>query len=77
VVYEDNKVQGVFAIHAFQTSTGKMATFFRDTTEKHRMIETLAQSEERMQLALKAADIAIWDWHIPTGATYFSPTLFF
>ncbi len=76
VVYEDNKVQGVFAIHAFQTSTGKMATFFRDTTEKHRMIETLAQSEERMQLALKAADIAIWDWHIPTGATYFSPTYF-
>jgi len=36
----------------------------------------LLKSEERMHLALSAADIAIWDWNILTGETYFSPCYF-
>jgi PAS domain S-box-containing protein len=33
----------------------------------------LAVSEERMELALDAAQIGFWDWNIATGQTYFSP----
>jgi two-component system sensor histidine kinase/response regulator len=31
----------------------------------------LAQSEERLQLALEGSRLGLWDWHIPTGKTYF------
>lgn len=76
VAYDDNSIKGVFEVHAFQTSPGKMAAFFLDVTESHTMQSIIAQSEKRMQMALDAADVAVWDWNIQTGETYFSPKYF-
>jgi len=45
--YKDEKIQGVFELHAFQISPGKMATFFVDITESTRSLETLRISEEK------------------------------
>lgn len=33
----------------------------------------LAESEERLQFALRGSDIGIWDWHMASGRTYYSP----
>jgi two-component system sensor histidine kinase UhpB len=33
----------------------------------------LAESEERLNLALQAVDDGLWDWNIPTGEAYFTP----
>lgn len=33
----------------------------------------LAESEERLKFALRGSDIGIWDWHLESGATYYSP----
>jgi PAS domain S-box-containing protein len=47
VAYEDEKIQGVYELHAFQISHGKMAVFFVDITERTRSLETLRISEEK------------------------------
>jgi PAS domain S-box-containing protein len=39
----------------------------RDMTERKRAQEMLAQSQERLQLALKAARMGIWHWDVPAG----------
>ena len=36
-------------------------------TERKRAEEGLRKSENRLHLALRAAKMATWDWHIPTG----------
>ncbi|MGE5469497.1 MAG: PAS domain S-box protein [Bacteroidota bacterium] len=33
----------------------------------------LAESEERLKFALRGSDIGIWDWHLESGRTYYSP----
>ncbi len=35
--------------------------------------KTLRDSERRLRLALEALNEGIWDWHIPTGQSIFSP----
>jgi len=44
-----------------------------DISERKRMEEQLIESEERLRLALQAANDGLWDWHIPSGRVYFSP----
>jgi diguanylate cyclase (GGDEF)-like protein/PAS domain S-box-containing protein len=39
----------------------------RDITERKRAAQQLADSEQRMELALNGADLGLWDWHIPSG----------
>jgi len=34
----------------------------------------LASTEERLSTAMRAANIGLWDWTVPTGETYFSDT---
>ncbi len=36
----------------------------RDITNRKRAEETLRLSEERLELALRGADLGLWDWHI-------------
>ncbi|MGY6217325.1 response regulator [Methylolobus aquaticus] len=38
-----------------------------------RMRDALAASEDRFRLAMDAASEGIWDWHLDTGAVYYSP----
>ncbi len=44
-----------------------------DITEHKRAEETLRASEERLQLALDAAQMGQWDWNIVTGEVVWSP----
>jgi len=43
-----------------------------DITERTHAEETLRLSEQRLELALKGADLALWDWNIPTGELFFN-----
>lgn len=38
-----------------------------ELAERMRVEHRLVESEERLQLALKGADLGMWDWNIPTG----------
>ncbi len=44
-----------------------------DVTDRKRAELALQASEARLRLALGAADDGLWDWHVPTGASYYSP----
>lgn len=35
--------------------------------------QELAKAEERFRLAMEASRDGLWDWHLPSGYTYFSP----
>lgn len=45
---------------------------FRDVTEEYRIRKELRKSEERLKLALKGADLGLWDWNIQTGDVTFN-----
>jgi PAS domain S-box-containing protein len=39
----------------------------RDITERKQAEETIRRNEERLKMALEAASMGLWDWHVPTG----------
>jgi PAS domain S-box-containing protein len=44
-----------------------------DLTENRRLTDALRRSEERLRLAMEAADDGYWDWNLRTGHVYWSP----
>ena len=54
-----------FEVHALK-STITMAL------DKHQRIRKLRESEERYELAVRAANDGIWDWNLKTNGIYFS-----
>jgi two-component system cell cycle sensor histidine kinase/response regulator CckA len=45
----------------------------QEIAERQRTEDALRESEERFALAIDATKDGLWDWHVPTGKTYFSP----
>ncbi|MBM3298907.1 MAG: PAS domain S-box protein, partial [Deltaproteobacteria bacterium] len=43
---------------------------------RHQADKRVRESEERFRLAMEATNDGIWDWDIPTGETYYSPSYF-
>ena len=44
----------------------------RDVTEQHTQAQALADSQERLELALASAELGNWEWHIPSDRLYAS-----
>ncbi|MDK3156600.1 PAS domain-containing protein [Kamptonema cortianum] len=45
----------------------------QELVKRQQVEAAIAQSEERLQLALEASGDGVWDWNILTGEVYFSP----
>ena len=43
-----------------------------DLTERKRIETLLRENEERLQLSLRGADLALWDWNVQTGQITFN-----
>ncbi|RPI53763.1 MAG: PAS domain S-box protein, partial [Acidobacteria bacterium] len=41
-------------------------------TERHQRDEQLRQTQERLDLALRGADLALWDWNVASGEVIFN-----
>ncbi|GAB4023190.1 PAS domain S-box protein [Spirosoma koreense] len=48
----------------------------RDISRRKRAQQRRLQLEERTRLALEAADMATWEWHLPTDAMFWNEPLF-
>jgi PAS domain S-box-containing protein len=59
-------------INARLLADGRLQGFVRDTSERKRAEEQLRQSQERLELALRGADLAAWDWNVKTGEVIFN-----
>ncbi len=46
---------------------------FQDISNYKKAEEQLAQTKERLELAMESADNGFWDWELDSGKTYFSP----
>ncbi|MFL5343773.1 MAG: ATP-binding protein [Hyalangium sp.] len=44
-----------------------------DITEQRRMAQLLHEINQRLELAVSAGQLGLWDWNVPTGNMYFSP----
>ncbi len=60
-----------FRAKAYCPRTGFFAVTFSDVTDEIHSKEALRISEERYNLALEAVNDGVWDWHIPSGKTFF------
>jgi PAS domain S-box-containing protein len=43
-----------------------------DITERKRLTDDLRESQERLELALRGANLAAWDWNVKTGEVIFN-----
>ena len=51
---------------------GRWQGMVRDISERKRVEAQLRQSQERLDLALRGADLASWDWNVQTGEVVFN-----
>jgi PAS domain S-box-containing protein len=66
--YDDNKTAGIFEIHAFQTSPGKMVAMLLDVANRVGAEMALRKSEERFRdIALSSSD---WIWEIDSTGKF-------
>jgi PAS domain S-box-containing protein len=47
-----------------------------DDTERQRALESLRESEERLRLAIEAANFAVWEWDLQTDAITWDVSMF-
>jgi hypothetical protein len=52
------------------SGVGGVLVVCNDVTERHRAMEDLRVSKERLQLALDAGVVGVWDWHIKEDLVY-------
>ncbi|MBI4292444.1 MAG: diguanylate cyclase [Betaproteobacteria bacterium] len=60
-------------LFAGEKSNGEIIWIAEDLSERRRAESELRRSEERLALALRAADSGIWDWDIETDNKFYSP----
>lgn len=52
--------------------SGERICILRDCTTRKQTEAAIKDSEERLQLAIEASDLGLWDWRLDTGEAYLS-----
>ena len=71
--YERERKNGtVLEIRTVPLADGSAVRTYSDITERKRAETALAQSRERLALALESGSDGLWDWDVATGEIWFS-----
>lgn len=62
----------VVAQERTQAKPGWLQGYFVDISGREHAEAALRESEERLDLALEAAELGVWDWNVPSGSVIFS-----
>ena len=62
----------VCEITAKQLRDGRLQAFGRDVTDRRVAEAALLEGEHRLQLAVQAGSVGLWDWDLETNKVYFS-----
>ncbi len=83
VSYRDDRLQGLFHVHAFPLPGNRLAVGFEDITERKLAGERLRESEERFRClyhllsdAERTARMGSWTWDVATDTVTWSENLF-
>lgn len=49
---------------------------FQDVTQQHEAAEAIRVSDRRLQFAMQAAEVGLWDWNLVTNDVFFSDVYF-
>ncbi len=49
-----------------------LTRWIKSAIEREQLVNTLRQSNERVELALDGASLGLWDWHIPSQIVHYS-----
>ena len=74
LIRSDGEIMDVEVTAATLIYQGKRASqvVMRDITDRKRTEEALRKSEERLELALRGADLGMWDYNMQTREAFFS-----
>ena len=74
LIRSDGEIMDVEVTAAALIYQGKRASqvVVRDITDRKRTEEALRKSEERLELALRGADLGMWDYNLQTREAFFS-----
>ncbi|MEQ9728755.1 EAL domain-containing protein [Pseudomonas sp. WHRI 8822A] len=61
------------SLQAGEAGQQRMFGVVRDITRQRKQEQALADSQERLRMALESADLGTWDWHIPSDTMFASP----
>ncbi len=53
-----------FDVYCYRPAEGRFAILFRDVTKSRSVQETLSKSEERLQMALEASQMSVWELNL-------------
>jgi PAS domain S-box-containing protein len=62
-----------YSVLAFSPQTGQFATIFEDITERKEAENVLRKTQEQLMLAIRSANVGLWDWDLQSNEVYYSP----
>lgn len=63
---------GWFEVHIYPNNYG-LTVYLIEITKRKQVENSLVETVEQLQLAVKAANIGLWDWNLLENKVYFSP----
>jgi len=71
-----NRWYDVYAFKIGDPEGREVAILFNDITKRKKIEDDLEESEERYSLTVESVNEGVWEWNVPTGEAYFSPTYY-
>ena len=70
--YQDERIVGYRSNYVYKLSTEEIVAVYDDVTEKKEQERNLKEVKNRLELAIEAANLGLWDWNNKTDQIVFN-----